>query len=201
MKSSLRSLILSLLALVSATAHAYPVTCEKPWVFFDLGANTLIDTQTFDFNKIFYMPGALEYLRGLRKKGYHLGLIINVPEDWGKEEGGTQMAKLKATQEFIAKTWTEPKPFAWELFDLGPAFPPTDAQRKPAPFLFEQAVSRARGAGCDAVYQGTLADEIPAARAAGMVGIRLGQEKYDGQYYYPEARLRKRDFPAAALAR
>jgi FMN phosphatase YigB (HAD superfamily) len=167
------------------------VTCELPWLFFDLGADTIVDTQTDDFKKVYYMPGAHEYLADLRAKGYHLGLLVNIPASWGD----TQEAKLEATQKFIADLWTDKIPLDWDQFDLGVAFPPTDAERKPAPYLFEQAIARAAARQCDAVYQGALADEIPAADAAGMHGIRLGAGLWDGSYYYPEPWLRSRVFP------
>ena len=170
-----------------ALAHA---GCELPWIFFDLGANTIIDTDHDTFNKIKYMPEAHAYLQDLRAKGYHLGLLVNIPENWGK----TQEEKLKTTQATIAASWDDSIPMDWAQFDLGVAFPPTDAERKPAPFLFDQAVARAAASGCDTVYQTTLPDEVPAAYRAGMVGIRVGTTPYDGHFYYPEHRLRARDF-------
>ena len=77
--------LLMLLVLVFAQACAAPKAqsaegCSHPWVFFDLG-NTLVDTKTYDYNKIFYMPGALKYVKDLRAKGYHLGLIVNYPDE------------------------------------------------------------------------------------------------------------------------
>lgn len=171
-------------------ATATQPSCALPYLFFDLGANTLIDTDTFDFKKIFYVPGAYDYLHDLKAKGYHLGLLVNVPESWGK----TQEEKLKATQKVIGDAWTDSHSLDWDLFDLGVAFPPTDADRKPAPFLFNQAMNQAKAADCDAVYQSTLPDEIPAANKAGMQGIELKSVSYDGGYYYPESRLRNRDY-------
>lgn len=164
--------------------------CMLPWVFFDLGANTIVDTSDDTFDKIKYMPGAHAYLQDLRDKGYHIGLLVNIPEAWGK----TQEEKFATTKKFLAAQWVDAIPLDWNQFDLGVAFPPTDAERKPAPYLFDQAVKQAQDAGCDAVYQTTLPEEVPAANKAGMVGIHLGPEQYDGSYYYPEARLRDRDY-------
>jgi hypothetical protein len=180
-------IVMAMVAFPPRFAHA---GCRLPWIFFDLGANTIIDTNHDTFNKIRYMPGAHAYLQDLRAKGYHLGLLVNVPEKWGK----TQEEKLKTTKATIAETWADSIPMDWAQFDLGVSFPPTDAQRKPAPYLFDLAVARAAAAGCDTVYQTTLPDEVPAAYRAGMVGIRLGTAPYDGQFYYPERRLRIRDF-------
>ncbi len=165
-------------------------SCEKPWVFFDLGANTIIDTSDDTYDKIKYMPGAHAYLQDLRDKGYHLGLLVNIPETWGK----TQQEKFETTKKFIGSQWADAIPLDWEQFDLGVAFPPTNAERKPAPYLFDQAMKRAQEAGCEAVYQTTLPDEVPAANKAGMVGIHLGTGQYDGSFYYPEARLRAHDY-------
>jgi FMN phosphatase YigB (HAD superfamily) len=140
--------------------------------------------------QIKYMPGAHAYLQELRDKGYHVGLLVNIPEAWGK----TQEEKLKTTKSVLASEWVDSIPLDWDQFDLGVAFPPTDAERKPAPYLFNQAVQRAHEADCDAVYETTLPEEIPAANQAGMVGIYLGTGDYDGSFYYPEARLRARDY-------
>ena len=172
--------------------------CALPWVYFDLGANTLLDTKTTDFKQVFYMSGALEYLTDLRGKGYHLGLLVNIPASWG----ATQSAKLAATRAFILDKWTDSRPMDWSLFDLGVKFPPSDAERKPKPYLFLKAAGKAHAAGCEAVYEGTIAEEIPAATAAGLIGIHLGAGLWDGAYYYPEAKLRAHDFlsnPSGAI--
>jgi len=179
-------------SLVARDASASPISgCELPWIFFDLGANTLVETTETGSKPMNYMPGAWEYLKDLRSKGYHLGLLVNIPESWGE----TQPEKLAATQSFLLSHWTDTRPFDWSIFDLGAAFPPEDTQRKPAPYLFNQAAKQASDSGCDSVYQSTLPDEIPAADAAGMHGIRLGNGLWDGNFYYPEAKLRKHQFP------
>jgi FMN phosphatase YigB (HAD superfamily) len=185
----LNALLFFVLAL--GFTHSAFAGCDLPWVFLDLGANTVIDTSDDTFDKVRYMPGAHEYLQDLRNKGYHVGLLVNIPETWGK----TQEEKLETTKKFIAAQWDDSAPMDWDQFDLGVAFPPTDAERKPAPYLFDQAFKRAQEAGCEAVYQTALPDEVPAANKAGMVGIRVGDGiTYDGNFYYPEARLRARDF-------
>ena len=60
------------------------VACHHPWVFFDLG-DTLIDVKSRKGKDVQYLPGAAEYLADLRSKGYHIGLITNVPENWGPD--------------------------------------------------------------------------------------------------------------------
>ena len=57
------------------------VSNNDDWVFFDLG-NTLVDT-TQGEKKYSYLPGALNYLAMLKKSGYKLGLISNIPVSWG----------------------------------------------------------------------------------------------------------------------
>jgi FMN phosphatase YigB (HAD superfamily) len=179
-----------LFAVALGWSVAAQASCALPWVFLDLGANTVIDTSNDTYDHIKYMPGAHAYLQDLRDKGYHVGLLVNIPETWGK----TQEEKLETTKKFIGAKWIDSVPLDWDQFDLGVAFPPTDAERKPAPYLFDQAMKRAQDAGCDAVYQTALPDEVPAADKAGMVGIRVGAGEYDGSFYYPEARLRAHDF-------
>jgi FMN phosphatase YigB (HAD superfamily) len=182
--------LLSFLVVAMGLSHSAHADCDLPWVFLDLGANTVIDTSDDTFDKVRYMPGAHEYLQNLRNKGYHVGLLVNIPEAWGK----TQEEKFEATKKFIAGEWDDAIPLDWDQFDLGVAFPPTNAQRKPAPYLFDQAMKRAQEAGCEAVYQTALPEEVPAANKAGMVGIQVGVGTYDGSFYYPEARLRAHDF-------
>lgn len=75
---------------------------KKIWVFFDLG-NTIIDTKTHNYNPMFYMQefkakdmygnlkwkdgkkyqSAREYIEALKKNSFKLGLLTDVPEEWG----------------------------------------------------------------------------------------------------------------------
>ncbi|MBI3558562.1 MAG: hypothetical protein HY074_20015 [Deltaproteobacteria bacterium] len=165
----MKHLIALILAVTgSLSAHA---ACDKPYIFFDLG-NTLVDTKTYDFEKIMYMPGAYNYLRELKSHGYPLGMIVNIPESWGarREE------KMAALKKFIADKWTDSAPMAWELFDAGILIPMKDAQRKPAAVLFEAAASIAARAGCPAIYEGEEIQEMAPAKAAGMKPYLAGSE-------------------------
>lgn len=76
--------------------------CQKPWLFFDLG-NTIVATPldkpaadpTSDIERIYWtryrhdhiMRDALWYLEDLKSKGYPIGLLVNIPESWGDEDG------------------------------------------------------------------------------------------------------------------
>ncbi len=143
--------------------------CTKAWVFFDLG-NTIVDTRTYNYEKIFYIPGALEYLNELKHKGYKLGLIINIPEEWGQ----TYSKKIKALKDFIQASWTDPQPMTWELFNAGIFVPSKDIYRKPHPYLFKKVVRRAARRGCKVIYQGEIKEELEIAKQAGMVTHQVG---------------------------
>lgn len=56
-------------------------TCKDTWIYFDLG-NTLVNTKDHP-NQVKYMEGALEYLDSLKNAGCTLGLIVNIPEQFG----------------------------------------------------------------------------------------------------------------------
>jgi len=144
---------------------------KKPWVFFDLG-NTVVDTRTYDFKKIFYRQGSYEYLLLLRSQGYKLGLIVNVPDRWGS----TDAEKVLAMKQFIAESWTDPRPMNWEIFDAGIVIPHSDALRKPEPEMFQRARELAAAEGCGAVYQGEELAEVEAATRAGLYGFLVEEE-------------------------
>lgn len=158
-------------------------TCEKPFVFFDLG-NTVLDTETHNFEKIFYVPGALEYLLKLRQEGFRVGLLVNVPESWGANE----IEKLQTLKDFVAKTWSDPRPMDWELFDAGVFFPASNKERKPDPALFKRAARLARAQSCPIVYQGEADDELRVAESVGIRTYRVGQGSRP--FFMPIERLR-----------
>ncbi|WP_432038892.1 hypothetical protein [Streptomyces cucumeris] len=135
-------------------------------VYFDLG-ETLIHTA--DDGSIRYMPGAAEHLRALRARHIPVGLITNVPSDWGKTDA-ERAAKLKTV---VAEDWKDSRPFAWSDFGDRILTPRTEAERKPAATLWE----RARGASgdCRLVYQAETTDEIDASRSLGYVPYLVGR--------------------------
>jgi phosphoglycolate phosphatase-like HAD superfamily hydrolase len=151
-------------ALLSSPAFAAP--CARPWLLFDTG-NVLIDTS--DFAHLRFMPGAREYLRDARRRGYRIGLIVNIPDEWGR--GARD--KVAALKRFVAENWADARPFDWTQFAFV-LVPLKDEERKPAPALFERA--RARIRGCEALYQGEDPAEIEAARKAGLHAHLVGQE-------------------------
>ena len=79
-------------SLLSTSAWAAPGKC--PWMFFDLGVNSLV--QTLDTPEHpFGSPGSVsfvkgdaangdgfEYIASLAKQGFTLGLIVNFPDEY-----------------------------------------------------------------------------------------------------------------------
>jgi len=149
----------------SGFAPAHAATCSRPWLFFDLG-NTLIDTR--DWSHVTHLPGAKDYLIRLKAAGYSLGLIANIPEDWGT----TEAEKLQALKANVAKDWAEAEPFDWDLFTCV-LVPLKNAERKPAPALFLRAQESADG--CPTIYQGEDSTEVQAANSLGMRSYQVGQ--------------------------
>jgi len=132
---------------------------NTPWIFFDLG-KTLID-HARDYSRMRYLPGALDYVKGLKKHGYHLGLLVNWPEN----EGNGNAEKLRLLKDFVQPKWVDKVPLDWSLFDAV-LFPPKDIYRKPHPYLFIEALRTA--APNAVVYQGEDKEEIEVARNLGL---------------------------------
>jgi FMN phosphatase YigB (HAD superfamily) len=144
--------------------------CKKPWVFFDLG-NTLISAQEGKESR--YIPGAHEYLRELKRRGYPVGLISNIPEKWGS----TRRTKIRELKRIIAESWTKEigaEKMDWNDFpDPLIIIPFRDKDRKPAAYLYQFAISRVEreeGTTCPVVYQGENVKEVEAATKYGMRG-------------------------------
>lgn len=161
---------------------AESVTCPRPLVFFDLG-ETLITSRKLESgaSENRFLPGASELLEGLSKDDFKLGLITNVPDEWGPTDE-LKVARLKSV---VRESWPREELASlirWELFDLGVSVPPRAELRKPHPHLFEVARARATELGCPAVYLGETQGEILAARAAGLGAIQVG---IPGQSFFP----------------
>jgi FMN phosphatase YigB (HAD superfamily) len=145
--------------------------CARPWIFFDLG-NTLVATPP-DAG-YHYIPGAHAYVRGLRARGFHLGVITNIPETWGK----TRAEKIAQLKKVIADSWSKDagvEPMDWTDFpDPLIIVPMHDTERKPAPFTFEAALARValeEGRNdCPVYYEGEDPAEVKAAETNGMRG-------------------------------
>lgn len=169
-------------------------TCAHPWVFFDLG-NTLIDTST-DGNAFRLMPGVPEMLRELKARGLRIGLISNIPPEWGSTTA-ERYARLKQDAEAHWSRDPRHERIDWSVFDEeGILLPASREERKPAPALFLQALQVARRdeacALCVVPYQGEDPAEIEAARLAGLEAFLIRNPRTASAYseaYYPIADL------------
>ncbi|MFF1822960.1 HAD family hydrolase [Kribbella sp. NPDC058245] len=147
----------------AATAQ-HPARCSVVW--FDLG-NTLVDTTVA--GTMTWMPGALRHLRQLRSIGVPIGLITNVPPEWG----ATDAERAAATKAYVDGQWAESDRFPWTLFGDRILTPRTKAESKPALALFERG--KANAAPCRSFYEGETPAEITAAEQAGVIGYLTGQ--------------------------
>lgn len=156
------------------------IACKHPWVFFDLG-DTLIDVKFRKGKDVEYLPGASEYLRTLKSKGYHIGLITNVPENWGD----THRTKVRVLKKEVGQMWNHAlgaQPMSWEDFgDTRILVPPLNENRKPAPYLFKSAINEVvleeGDTKCPVVYQGEDPKEIAVAKSLGMVAHLVTYKK------------------------
>ncbi|WP_251096328.1 MULTISPECIES: hypothetical protein [unclassified Streptomyces] len=135
-------------------------------MYFDLGETLL---HTADDGSTDYQRGAASYLRALRERHIEVGLITNVPPSWGTTDA-ERAARLK--QEVDA-TWRGPVPFAWADFEDRILTPRTEAERKPAPILWERA--KAASGRCRVVYQAETAEEVEVAATLGFVPYQVGR--------------------------
>ena len=137
--------------------------------YFDLG-ETLVHTA--EDNSVRYMPQAAAHLRALRARHIPVGLITNVPSSWGATDA-ERAAKLKET---VNQDWKDATPFAWADFGDRIFTPRTEAERKPAPALWERA-KKAAG-GCRVVYEAETAEEVTAGGSLGYVAYRTGRKSW-----------------------
>ncbi|OKK21767.1 hypothetical protein AMK16_00195 [Streptomyces sp. CB00455] len=137
-----------------------------PVVYFDLG-ETLVHTA--DDGSIAYQSGAAAYLRALRERHIRVGLITNVPPSWGTTDA-ERAARLKKE---VDATWKGSVPFAWKDFGDRILTPRTEAERKPAPVLWQRA--RAESGHCRLVFQAETAEEVQIAASLGYVPYQVGQ--------------------------
>ncbi|MEU6895358.1 hypothetical protein ABZ934_26970 [Streptomyces sp. NPDC046557] len=137
-----------------------------PVVYFDLG-ETLVHTA--DDGSIAYQYGAASYLRALRERHIRVGLITNVPPSWGMTDA-ERAARLKKE---VDSAWKDSAPFAWKDFAGRILTPRTEAERKPAPALWQRA--RAESGHCRLVFQAETAEEVEVAASLGYVPYQVGQ--------------------------
>ncbi|MFI5808225.1 hypothetical protein [Streptomyces sp. NPDC051561] len=137
-----------------------------PVVYFDLG-ETLVHTAADGGTG--YQPGAAASLRALRERHIGVGLITNVPPSWGSTDA-ERAARLKKE---VDATWRDPAPFAWQDFGDRILTPRTEAERKPAPTLWQRATNASEG--CRLVFQGETATEVEVAASLGFVPYQVGR--------------------------
>lgn len=151
---------------------------KKPWVYFDLG-DTVVNTK--DMKHLKYMNGARDYIEELKREGFHVGIISNIPENWGMDYD----EKLLTLKKVIQDGWEEDKPFDWAVFDEI-ILPLTAREMKPAPTLFIKAIAKADS--CPSVYIGESPKEIVAAKAAGMAAKLYDESSSDS--YIPVIKVK-----------
>ncbi|MGW0908795.1 hypothetical protein [Streptomyces sp. NPDC002853] len=152
----------------ATTASAARVGAQRacPVVYFDLG-ETLVHTA--DDGSTSYRSGAASYLRALRERHIRIGLITNVPPSWGTTDA-ERAARLKKE---VDATWRGSAPFAWEDFGDRVLTPRTEAERKPAPALWQRA--KTSSGHCRLVYQAETAEEVDVAASLGYVPYQIGR--------------------------
>lgn len=135
-------------------AEAAPVA---DWIYFDLGEVIVTGNSTAGYT---YVPGAIDYLRDMRQRGYKVALVSNIPESWG----AACSAKFDGLKDFLGTRLHETVPMDWLQFDKI-LLPPFDRYRKPQRYLFMRALENA----CPgrALYVGENPGEIAAARNIG----------------------------------
>ncbi len=151
-------------------------SCAHPFVYFDLG-ETLIHT---DEHGILFNHDALAYITSLHEKGYPIGLLTNVPDEWGQ----TQEEKLAFLKNFTSERWRDTSSFPWEWFETRAHVSHDEARRKPHPHLFQIAMAQAQRENCPAVFQGEMPEETKAAESVGLRAYQVGQQ--DRAYFLPE---------------
>lgn len=150
----------------------------KPWIYFDLG-DTIIDTK--DMKKLKYFKGAKDYLSELKRKGFHIGLITNIPETFGTDYS----EKLETLKKLIHDGWIDNENFDWEVFDQV-ILPMKNTEMKPAPTLFIKALQSA--SGCPTAYIGENEKEIVAAKGHGFATKLFNQQ--DSELYVPSSQVK-----------
>ncbi|MGZ3787860.1 MAG: HAD hydrolase-like protein [Bacteriovorax sp.] len=151
---------------------------KRPWVYFDLG-DTIVNTK--DMKHLKYMKGAREYMEELKREGFKIGIISNIPENWGLDYN----EKLQSLKKVIQDGWDEDRPFDWTVYDEV-ILPLKNTEMKPAPTLFLRAMSIAES--CPSAFIGESPKEIAAAKDVGMA-TKLYNES-DEEIYIPVAQVK-----------
>jgi phosphoglycolate phosphatase-like HAD superfamily hydrolase len=135
---------------------------KAPWVYFDLG-DTVISTA--DMKHLHYFKGVRDYMEDLKRQGFKIGIITNIPETFGVDYD----EKLLTLKKVIADGWEE------------------NNEMKPAPTLFVKAMNKAEG--CPTAYIGESPKEIKAADDLGMATKLFVAN--DSELYVPVDKMNK----------
>lgn len=165
--------LLSCVFLFSLFSHGAKAHDKKPWVYFDLG-DTVVNTK--DMKHLKYMRGAREYIDELKREGFNIGIISNIPENWGMDYD----EKLLSLKKVIQDGWEESTPFDWSVYDEI-ILPLSNNEMKPNPTLFRKAITKSES--CPSVYIGESPKEIVAAKLEGMAA-KLFDEN-ESEIYIP----------------
>lgn len=149
---------------------------KKLWVYFDLG-NTIIDTKSPE--GMHYYNGTKEYLKELRRNGFKIGIISNIPETFGM----SYEEKLQTLKDFIREKWNDEEEFDWTLFDHI-FLPLNNSELKPADVLYLRAMQKADF--CPMVYISEDKKEVTKARELGLAA-HLYDETSDNLYLKQES--------------
>ncbi|MEZ4271890.1 MAG: hypothetical protein R3C68_10815 [Myxococcota bacterium] len=173
------------LAAVRPIGQALSLTPQDIYIWFDIG-NVLVDLR--DNDGIRMMPGALDYLRELRQRGYKIGAITNFRDDKVPRDLDAQ---IDALQRVIDTEWIDPGP----PFVLRDAFesiylPITPEEDKPSPVLFRKALALANSHQRQSLYVGETPEEVERATGEGMAAFQI---EYDGPraLYLPANKIPK----------
>ncbi len=164
-RSSIGVAVIAFILLTGCASHDERVV-NRDWVFFNLG-NTLIDLSQGRGNQS-YMPGAKQHLEQLRAKGYHLGLISNIPPDWGT----THQERLARLKNEVRRGWKDSIPFSWDEFELI-LLPANKEEAKPSPVLFRRALEAAMEMGGRAFFQGESQADVEVAAKTGLESFQI----------------------------
>lgn len=171
-------LVPKILFLASLFAFNAKAQDKKPWVYFDLG-DTVVSTK--DMKHIKYMKGAREYMDELKREGFKIGIISNIPEAWGMDYD----EKLLTLKQAILDGWDEAMPFDWSVYDEI-ILPLKNAEMKPAADLFIKAINKSES--CPLAYIGESPKEIKAAEDLG-IAAKLFNEN-DQEIYIPIVQIK-----------
>ena len=190
-----------------ASLEAKQSVCKKPYLFFDVGG-TLVDTDTHKFNPMLLATDADSYLKSVKKHGYPMGIVSDVPEVWGRD-----LPDVKTIQHYPTAKWMRFLNFmrgkypddkaSWKGPKLNPRYfgsfkgagsnlhfegrvflPSTTAERKKngSSILYDRAYQMAQAAGCKAVYLSSDEKEMEPARKAGLIPFLVGAKDHASRY-------------------